>query len=244
MRALVTGASSGLGLALAGQLATRGAAVISVDRSDPAPGPVSGHFACDLSDRRAVDALLSDLAATGPFALAVLNAGVSATGRFEEIPIDAYQRLVAVNLEAPILIANALVAAGAVQRLVFVSSLSVFTGYAGASVYAATKEGLAAYAASLRKGLRQRGITVTLACPGPLRTAHAARHAPAGSDEGRRMDPDVAAAAILDAAFAGRALVIPGAANKAFAIAGRLLPGFVTRRMRSVVFDRLDGPVW
>jgi NAD(P)-dependent dehydrogenase (short-subunit alcohol dehydrogenase family) len=243
--ALVTGGSAGLGRAMVERLLGDGWRVVSVDRDKGTEEPNLEHVACDLSDRAAVDELLEAIGARGPFHLAVFNAGVSATGRFEAIPIEAYRRLMTVNAETPMVLAAGLVRGGYLAgSICFVSSLSHFTGYPGAAVYAASKDALAVYAKSVRKPFARRGVSVTLACPGPLRTEHAERHAPPGADATRRMAPEIAARIILDAAIAGRRLVVPGRANRLAAIAGRLLPNTMMVQMRRLILDRLDREVW
>ncbi|QIS94662.1 SDR family NAD(P)-dependent oxidoreductase [Nitratireductor mangrovi] len=243
-RALVTGGAGGLGAALVADLAARGYAVVSVDRAESGTGECVSRIVCDLAERSEVDRALPMIADAGPFDVVVLNAGVSATGRFESVPAEAYRRLMTVNAETPMLMAARLVNAGAVRHLCFVSSLSHFTGYPGAAVYAASKDALAIYATSVRKPFARRRVSVTLACPGPLRTDHAARHAPAGADESRRLAPEAAARQILDATLAGRRLVVPGENARLFALAGRLAPAAVTRQMRRLIFERLEKEVW
>lgn len=243
--ALVTGGSAGLGRAIVERLLAEGWRVVSVDRAEGASMPFLERVTCDLSDRAAVDAFAGRLGTAGPFELAVFNAGVSATGRFEAIPPEAYRRLMTVNAETPMVLAAELVRAGLLAGpMCFVSSLSHFTGYPGAAVYAASKDALAVYARSVRRPFARRGISVTLACPGPLRTEHAARHAPTGADAARRMPADVAAGLILEATFAGRRLVVPGRANRLAALAGRLFPDATMRQMRRLILDRLDREVW
>ena len=243
--ALVTGGSAGLGRAIVEHLLGDGWRVVAVDRHDGAMASNHEHLTCDLADRGAVDALRERLVTMGPFHLAVFNAGVSATGRFEAIPLDAYRRLMTVNAETPMILAAGLVRAGILAGpMCFVSSLSHFTGYPGAAVYAASKDALTVYARSVRKPFARRGVSVTLACPGPLRTDHAERHAPAGADATKRMPPAVAARIILDATFAGRRLVVPGAANRLAALTGTLLPRAMMRQMRRLILDRLDREVW
>lgn len=244
-RALVTGATHGLGCAMAALLVERGYAVIAVDRVAGADRHGVTDLVCDLADRDAVDGMLPRLVGAGPFDLVVFNAGVSATGRFEDIPAEAYRRLLTVNAETPMVMAAALMKAGAVRGgLCFVSSLSHFTGYPGAAAYAASKDALAIYARSVRKPFARHGVSVTLACPGPLKTEHAARHAPDGADETMRLEPAMAARIILDAAITGRRLIVPGRRARLVALAGRLRPRAVTRWMRRLVFERLGRAVW
>lgn len=247
-KALVTGASAGLGRAFAERLATDGHAVTGIDRDPPGADAPFDHVRCDLADPGAVDALISDLAARGPFDWVVLNAGISATGPFETIPPEAHARLLTINTEAPMVLCAGLAAAGALApggRLVFVSSLSHFTGYPGAASYGASKDALAAYAKSIRVPFKKAyGVSVSVACPGPLRTDHAARHAPEGADASKRMAPDEASRRILTGAQSGKAIITPGAGATVFALVGRLAPGPVTSAMKRIIYDKLDRSVF
>ncbi|MEN3794100.1 SDR family NAD(P)-dependent oxidoreductase [Fulvimarina sp. MAC3] len=242
-RAFVTGAAAGLGRATAEQLAREGWEIVGLDRDQGEHVSIRA----DLSDRREVLRALDEAIAAGPYDLALLNAGISATGRFEAIPAEAHERVLAVNAEAPILFANGLVRAEALKRgarLVFVSSLSHFVGYPGAASYAASKSAVAIYAKSIRKAMTARGYSVTLACPGPMRTAQAERHAPPDAKVDKRMSAEAAARIILKAAFAGRFLTVPGVSNRAASLFGRLAPRFATRAMHRLIYEKLDRDVW
>jgi short-subunit dehydrogenase len=109
-------------------------------------------------------------------------------------------------------------------------------------VYAATKDGLAAFARSLRVANynNQKVLTVF---PGPTRTAHAARYSPDNERAGRRMPPARLADEIYTAVHAHHSRLIPGPANKAAALAGRLAPGLMMRLMRRAIFDPLGERV-
>lgn len=251
----MTGGSAGLGAACARWLAGRGFEVVSLDRDPPQPdtqgAPVSDsrtgsvcHHQCDLADRDALDATLETLVDDGPFDLVVLNAGISATGRFEDIDTETHLAVLRINTEAPMVIAARLLSAKAINpgaAILFVSSLSHFTGYPGAASYAASKDALAVYAKSMRKAAKACGVTITVAFPGPLRTAHAERYAPKGADASKRMDPDQAAHAILSDAVSGRKTSIPGLPNRTFAIIGRVAPKPVTALMRRLIYAQLEG---
>lgn len=101
------------------------------------------------------------------------------------------------------------------------------------------------YAKSVRAPFKKAfGVSVSVACPGPLRTDHAARHAPQDADAAKRMPPDEAAKRILAAAQRGKAMITPGAGATLFAFAGRLAPGLVTSAMKRIIYDRLDGSVF
>jgi short-subunit dehydrogenase len=248
VKALVTGGSAGLGRAFVDELAGSGVEVVSIDRAAPEGETQATHLPCDLADRAAVDDLLPRLVEAGPFDLVIFNAGISATGRFEKIPLDAHLRLLTVNAETPIVLCAALASAGSIApgaTMVFVSSLSHMTGYPGAASYAASKDAVAVYAKSIRKPFHKDiGVRVCCAFPPPIRTGHAARHAPPEANAEKRMAPEEAARLILRDAASGRAMILPGAAAKGFALAGGLLPNAVTRAMRRIIFEKLDREVF
>lgn len=242
-RALVTGGSAGLGAAAVSWLQAKIHDVVVLDREHPAPGKVPvGHIGCDLSSRTELDNVMPELIAAGPYDVVFLNAGINATGRFERIDAQAHMNVIRINAEAPMVITARLFEANAFTHgaaMVFVSSLSHFTGYPGAASYAASKDALAVYAKSMRRYAKTAGVTLTVAFPGPLNTGHAEQHAPEGADASKRMDADEAAKLILSDALAGRKTSIPGSANRLFAIIGRIAPKPVTALMRKLIYDRL-----
>ncbi len=253
MRVLVTGAANGLGFALTRTLLDTGHEVVAVDVDT---GPLDGltarsQGACvprlaDLASESSVQRLLEVLK-NESFDLAILNAGISATGRFEDIPISAYERLIAVNLRAPVTLASSLIRMEVLKsggKIVFVSSLSHAVGYPGAAVYAATKSGLALYAKGVRKPFSRRGVGVLTVFPGPIRTEHAERHAPAGAKASKRMLPDKLAKMILKAARGRKRELYPGMGASMAATLGNFAPDIATRMMRKAIFDKLDGPVF
>ena len=251
MRVLLTGGASGLGAALLRACLARGDRVTVIDRlprPEPpeAPEPALTWLRHDLgsTDPAAWAAVEAAVLEQGPFDLTLLNAGISATGRFESIPMPDHLQVSRVNLHAPLRLSMALHRGGALARggrLVFVASLSCFTGYPGAASYAASKDGLAAFARSLRKPLRREGVSVQLLCPGPMDTPHAARHAPLGANPGRRILPERVAQRVLTASPRPFLLLCGPGAHLA-ATLGRIAPRTMTRIMGRVLFDRLKGP--
>jgi len=247
MRALVTGAASGLGREIARQLAADGIRVTAIDRSPiDAVGTVEARQ-IDLADRGAVERLLRDFRDEPPFDWVIHNAGISATGIFERIPDEAYMRLLRVNCEAPMfmtagLIGHSKIATGG--RIVFVSSLSHFTGYPGGTVYGASKDALTVYAMSIRPTLKRQGIAVMTVFPGPVRTDHAARHAPPDARAERRMDPADLAARIIRATRRGKTVLYPGLPAKTGRLLGGLAPRRMTAFMRRVIFEKLERDVY
>lgn len=242
-RALITGAAMGLGKALADNLVSEGWQVVSVDR-EKQNNP--DHITCDLSNPQDLDELFSNLSGAKPFDLVVLNAAVSATGNFEAIPASSYQTLITLNVETPMIMASRISTLGLFSdqaNLVFLSSLSHFTGYPGAAVYAATKDAIAVYAKSIRKPFAKKGICVSCVFPGPMKTQQAERHSPPGADADKRMFPEVAARLVLKDVFAGKHLIFPGSAPKLFAMFGKTLPSLADRAMRKIIYEKLDKEV-
>ncbi len=212
----------GLGKALADQLLGDGWQVIAIDREPVDETGTEGqatHLQCDLSDPIAVNSLIDLLGSHAPFDLVILNAAASASGKFENMPTSAYTSLMRLNAVTPMVMASQLAARkmfSARGHLVFISSLSHFTGYPGAAVYSATKDAIAVYAASIRKPFAKLGISVSCVFPGPMKTAQAERHAPKGANADKRMAAEMAAGLILKGVFADRATIIPGFGPKAF----------------------------
>lgn len=246
MTALITGAASGLGASLADLAKGRGLEVVGLDYNWE-DGTEALQVTADLSDLEAIAALAPVLAAKGPYSLIIHNAAVSASGRFEDIPAHAYDRLIDINLSAPLLLTKKLLAEGAIEAggtLVFIASLSVFVGYPGAASYAASKAALSNYAKSLRKALKADGINVLVVYPGPMKTEQARRHAPKGAKAEARMDADQVAAQIFSAIDKRKKSLVPGMANKIFAVLGRMAPKTMRRIMKKIIYDKLDDPVY
>jgi uncharacterized protein len=174
--ALVTGASGGLGHAIARALARRGADVVltarRTERIEALAAETRGRaISCDLADRAALERLVD---AAGPVDVLVANAGLPASGRITSFSVGEIDRALDVNLRAPMVLAR-LMCEGMAERgggqIVFVSSLSGKAGTAGSSVYAATKFGLRGFAQSLREDLRASGVGVSTVFPGFIRDA-------------------------------------------------------------------------
>ncbi len=247
-RALVTGGSAGLGRAFCEALSDNGWSVLAVDRHEASDLPSVDHLTYDLADPEAPANLLETLAAAGEcFDLVIFNAGTSATGQFEKLPLDAQLKVLRLNAEAPMILAAGLVREGMMKsssRMLFIGSLSTFTGYPGAAAYAASKDALAVYARSIRKPFARLGIQVTCAFPGPLRTTHAERFAPEGADPSKRMAPERAASEILKRLFNGRTAITIGGGNRLAAMAGRLFPRASAFAMRQTIYRKLHRERW
>ena len=177
--ALLTGATGGLGRAIAAALAERGATLVLSSRkgeeldalADSLPG--SGHRTI-VSDLAEEGAALDLLEAAGQLDILVANAGLPASGRLDSFTQEHLVRAVRVNLESPMRMARELVPVMLERgsgHLVFVSSISGQAATARQSVYSATKYGLRGFAFGLRDDLRRTPVGVSVVSPGLIRQA-------------------------------------------------------------------------
>jgi short-subunit dehydrogenase len=177
--ALLTGATGGLGRAIAKALADAGAKlVVSSRRGDAleelaASLPGAGHRAvtADLAADGAAERLVSD---AGPVDVLVANAGLPGNGKLESFSHEQIARAVRVNLEVPIRMTRQLVPVmlerGA-GHLVFMASLAGKAPTPRSSIYNATKFGLRGFALGLRTDLMGSGVGVSIVSPGFVREA-------------------------------------------------------------------------
>jgi short-subunit dehydrogenase len=213
-RCLVTGGSSGIGRALAVELARRGADVLVLgrdrERLDAAAATTGGGaLLADLADPQA----LADVSeAAGAVDVLVHCAGLGLAGPVATAPPAAVQRLAAVNLVAPMLLTRALLPGMLDRRrghLVFVASVAGHVGVKGEAVYAATKGGLITFAESLQQELAGSGVGVTLVSPGVIDTPFFEhRGVPYTRARPRPVPPEPLAREIADAIASGRAHVL------------------------------------
>jgi short-subunit dehydrogenase len=177
--ALLTGATGGLGRAIAAGLAGRGARVIASSRKADqlselvASLPGDGHrtIVSDLAEEGAALQLLSD---AGEVDVLVANAGLPASGPLDGFSQEEIGRALRVNLESPVRMARELLPVlreRGFGHLVFVSSISGQAATPSASLYAATKFGLRGFALCLREDVRGSGVGVSLVSPGAVRDA-------------------------------------------------------------------------
>jgi uncharacterized protein len=200
---LLTGATGGLGQAIARALAGKGAHLILTGRRVDVLEPLASELgartiAVDLGEPAEVDRLLSE---AGEVDVLVANAALPASGTLDSFTIEQIDRALEVNLRAPIAMAHTL-APAMVRRggghLLFMSSLSGKAATAGSSIYNATKFGLRGFAAAMRAELHGTGVGVSAVFPGFIREAgmfaEAGVKLPAGV--GTRSPEDVAKAVV------------------------------------------------
>ena len=250
---VISGAADGIGRALALRFAQAGYRICGIDIDALRAADVVAELAelgadvsfviADLSTEAGRKTAVSQLLSGPSIDLFIHNAGINAVGPFADLPLERQLKVIDLNLRAPMWITAVLEAEGKLAAdgsLVFLSSLSKFVGYPGAAVYAATKDGLAAYGRSLRVALGTARNVLTV-FPGPTRTEHARRYSPDNGREARRLPPEVLADGIFQAVVQRQAHYIPGVGNKAFATLGKLFPRLMNRAMKKTIYDPLRG---
>ena len=182
MRALVTGAASGIGRAVAGRLAAGGARLYLTDLHEEPLATVAARIradggtvvmthAADVSDHAAVTAMADRIHDDAGALDAVLNvAGIATWGTVEAMSHEEWRTVIDVNLMGPIHVIEAfvppMVRSGRGGHLVNVSSAAGLIGLPWHAAYSASKFGLRGVSEVLRFDLARHGIAVTLACPG------------------------------------------------------------------------------
>ncbi|HEX9705824.1 MAG TPA: SDR family oxidoreductase [Gemmatimonadales bacterium] len=173
--ALVTGASRGIGLAVAEVLRAAGAHVVRLARSlTDRVADRQTDVRCDVSDAAQIDRAVSRIVQEpGVPDILVNNAGAFVLKRFDETTVDDFTHTLAVNLTAPFLVTRALVPHFLRRRaghLVTIGSVADHVALPGSAAYAASKFGVRGMHEVLRTELRGTGVRATLVSPGPVDT--------------------------------------------------------------------------
>ena len=179
---LVTGASRGIGAAIADTLATQGATVIGTATSDAGAAAIGERLAAhgghgrvlNVTDGAAVEALIGDIAKEfGAVSILVNNAGITRDQLLMRMKDEDWQVILDTNLSSVYRTSKA-VMRGMMKarkgRIVNIASVIGVTGTAGQSNYAAAKAGIIAFSKSLAREIGSRGITVNVVAPGFIDT--------------------------------------------------------------------------
>jgi 3-oxoacyl-[acyl-carrier protein] reductase len=181
--ALVTGASRGIGRAIAGRLAEQGAIVVAAARGDHAHGTAADltskgwraeAVSLDVTDQAAVERLPGAIIERhGRLDIVVSNAGITRDQLLMRMKRDDWDAVLATNLTATFSLAQAAMRPMLRQRggrIIAVSSVVGQMGNAGQTNYAASKAGLIGFAKALAREVASRGITVNVVAPGMIET--------------------------------------------------------------------------
>ena len=179
---LVTGASRGIGAAIADLLASRGAKVIGTATTAAGAESINGRMASlggigkvlDVTDGAAVDALVDEIGKTyGPVTVLVNNAGITRDQILMRMKDEDWNAIIDTNLSSVYRTSKA-VMRGMMKarkgRIINIASVIGLTGNAGQANYAAAKAGIIAFSKSLAKEIGSRGITVNVVAPGFIQT--------------------------------------------------------------------------
>jgi len=204
IHALVTGGSSGIGLATVRRLATRGARVSVIARDDSAlaalradpPPRANFHLeAADVSQREQTEAAVAAcVAALGPCDLLITSAGLSRPGYFQEIPSEAFERHMAVNYFGTLHCIRAVVPAMMTRRrgsIVTISSTAGLIPVFGYTAYGPSKYAVRGLTDILRIELRPHGIHVACVYPSDVDTPQLAGEEAYKPEEMRRVSTRV-----------------------------------------------------
>lgn len=206
--ALVTGAASGLGKATAEAFAAAGygVAALDLDRARVVTGDRIVPYGCDVSDAAAVERTVAQAVERfGRIDVAVNCAAVDFTYWLDDLTVEQFDRVIAVNLRGPFLVAKTVWPVMKRQgggHIVNVTSTAAVRAWSGASAYHASKFGLLGMGRGLGVEGRRDGIKVTSVIPGGMRTAFFDRFAEQGiamPDPNVLQDPAHVAGAILHA---------------------------------------------
>jgi uncharacterized protein len=241
--ALVTGASSGIGAAIAAELASLGYPLALVARREERlrslatelaaeHGTDAEIIACDLADAAERDRLVDELRARGrAVELLVNNAGFGHQADFATSPRERMVEMVQVNVEAVVDLTSRFLGPMVEKgrgSVINIASTAAFQPLPGSAVYAASKSFVLSFSEAIRTELRGSGVTVTAVCPGPVRTEFT-EVAGVGGVEDRTpgavwMSAEDIARHAVDGAKHDRRVVVPGALNRATALAGQHSP--------------------
>jgi short-subunit dehydrogenase len=251
--AAVTGAASGIGEALATALAARGCSLVLLDRDAERLAAVAARLRAahpaatvdtlvvDLADAAATQRAGEQVAAGNPdLTLLVNNAGVALGGRFDQVTVEEFDRVQAINVRAVVRLTHVLLPvlrANPGSHLVNVSSVFGLVAPAGQTAYATSKYAVRGFTEALRAELAGDGVGVTCVHPGGVRTRIAAS-APVGSgvpagegEAGKRqfeklltMDPARAADRIVRAVERRRPRLLVGGSAVVLDGLARLFP--------------------
>lgn len=255
--ALITGASSGIGLALAREFAKRGHPLVIVApvkaELENIATTLSSEFgvtvyplAKDLSTESAATEVFDELTAAGIVVdILVNNAGLGQRGNFWETPLERDVEIVRVNIEAPLRLTKrflpTMVSRGS-GRILNTASIAGFQPGPLLAVYHASKAFVLSWSEALATELKdaKTGVTLTALCPGPTDTDFFPKADMVDTkafQKGSVMGPQEVAEAGYAALMKGERTVVPGGMNKAMVVGGRMMPIGAQAKMNEKMYE-------
>jgi 3-dehydrosphinganine reductase len=256
---LVTGGSSGIGLAAARQLSAAGAHVwlaarrlqvlesalkeVLAARSDPAQQ--CGIISADVSDSQQALSVIDTVTKSAGAPDVVFNsAGITQPGYVQDLSLEVFEHLMQVNYMGTVYVTTAalpaMLARGSGQ-IINISSIAGYMGVFGYTAYSATKFAVAGFSEALRAEMKSHGILVSVAFPPDTDTPQLAYEEPfkpvetkAISGNAKALSADQVASSILKQASKGHFMIFPGSDSRLFYILTSKLP-------KTLVFSILDG---
>ena len=245
--ALVTGASAGLGVEFARQLAKRGHKLVLAARRKERLEELARDLgnaravAVDLSRASAAAKLMTDLKANGETVdLLVNNAGFGLIGRFAELDAKRERQMIDLNVGTLADLCRA-VAPAMIERksgaILNVASTAAFQPGPKMAVYFATKAFVLSLTEAVHEELKPHGIKVSCLCPGPTRTqfGEVAGFGGNGLFDRVAMNAAEVVETGLDGLDRNKAVVVPGFVNKVTASSGRFAPRSVVRKIAGAI---------
>lgn len=237
--ALITGASSGIGKAMAFELASRGYNVFLISQDEEPLRQAAADcqqqfhveavaYVADFTVPESVNGLIQTLSAR-PIEIEFLanNAGFGIGGEFLSTDLTRELDLVNVQVVASLKLTKAVLPqmkARKKGRILNVASVYSFAPAPFQTVYSACKAFLLTFSASLREELKGTGVTVTALCPGTVRTEFRSRAGIAHRNQAAGQSPEGVARLAVRQTLKGKHLVVPGFVNRFFVFAMRRLP--------------------
>ena len=258
-KAYITGGSSGIGLAIARQLMTRGATVVLIARDrerlqaareDLQPLVSREHQAVhlvsvDVSKMDQVRDVLSKSAETyGAPDILINSAGIAYSNYFERIPYEKFMDIININLigtwnSVAVLEPYMREKGGAIVNF---SSLTGLLGIFGSTAYSASKFGIIGLSEALRTELKRYGISVSVVCPSDTDTPQLAEEnmtkpyeTEVLSGKAKPMSAEAVAKACVRGMEKGNFMIIPGSSGKIIHLQKRLFPSMVNWRIDSII---------
>jgi len=237
--AIITGASSGIGKALAFEFAAGGFNLLLIARNEAALAEVAAEcqakhriktevVAADLACAKSLEELMAVLERTlREFEVLVNNAGFGIHGDFASTDIEQNIELLSVQLTAALRLTKAVLPGMIARRkgrILNVASVYFFSLVPFQSVYAACKAFLLSFSTAIQNELGGTGVTVTVFCPGVTQTEFRSRAGIGQKSEQSGMTAESAARIAYVETLRGKHIVVPGLVNRLYVFVSRLMP--------------------